>query len=55
MIFNIVALLVGIMLFIAGIGYAIKEKDDPESKKIGIITGAIGAIITVFIIVKMFL
>ena len=55
MIFNIVALLVGIMLFIAGIGYAIKEKDDPESKKIGMITGAIGAVITVFIIVKMFL
>lgn len=51
----IVALLVGIMLLIAGIGYAVKEKDDAESKKIGMITGVIGAVITVFIIVKMFL
>ena len=34
MIFNIVALLVGIMLLIAGIGYVVKEKDDAESKKI---------------------
>lgn len=33
MIFNIIALLVGVLIFGAGIYYLVKEKDDAESKK----------------------
>lgn len=53
MIFNIIALIIGVMIFGAGIYYLIKEKDDRESKKIYAITTAAGAVIIAGFIIKM--
>ncbi len=53
MIFNIVGTLIGILILVFGIYYLIKDKDDSESKKIYSIVSVIGAIIIVFMIVKM--
>ena len=42
---KIIGLIIGILVLAAGIYYAGKEKDDPESKKIYTIIGIIGAVI----------
>lgn len=55
MIFNIIGIIVGVLILFAGIYYLIKEKNDPESRKIYGITTGIGLIITVFIIIKIIL
>jgi len=53
MIFNIIGLIIGLLIFGAGIYYLVKEKDDKESRKIyGIIT-LIGIVITIFIAIKI--
>ena len=48
MIFNVIGLLIGIAVLLAGLFYMVKEKNDPESRKIYMITAVIGAVITVF-------
>lgn len=53
MIFNIVALLIGLMILGAGIYYLMKEKEDKESRKIYGITILVGAVITVIILAKI--
>lgn len=53
MTFNIVGLLIGILIAIAGIYYLIKETDDKESRRIYGITTAVGAVIMVVMIVKI--
>lgn len=53
MIINIIGLIIGIMILGAGIYYLLKEKDDPESKKIYSITTGIGAVIVLAVIVKI--
>lgn len=53
MIISIGALVIGILLLAAGIYYLCKEKKDPESKKIYAITAAIGAAITIGIVIKI--
>lgn len=53
MIFNIVALLIGLMILGAGIYYLMKEKEDKESRKIYGITILVGAVITVLILVRV--
>lgn len=53
MIFNIAGLVIGAMILVAGIYYLIKEKDDPESKKIYSIAAGIGAVIVLAVIIKI--
>lgn len=52
---KIIGLIIGILVFGAGIYYLVKEKHDPESKKIyGIITalgGAVAAVCAVLLFV----
>lgn len=55
MIFNIIALLVGLLIFGAGIYYLLKEKEDSESKKIYGVTIAVGVVIVMGILIKWFL
>lgn len=55
MIFNVITLLIGLMLLIAGTYYVIKEKNDAESRKIYLIVIVIGVILTVFAGIRMFL
>lgn len=52
MIFNVVGLIIGIMILLAGIYYLKKESHDEEARKIYMITIVIGAVITAFIIIK---
>ena len=47
MIIKIIGLVIGIMIFVFGAYYFIKEKDDQESKKIYAVTIAVGAVIAV--------
>lgn len=53
MIFNIIGLVIGLMILAAGIYYFVKEKDDKESRKIYGIISCVGAVIFIFIIVKI--
>ncbi len=55
MIFNIVGLAIGLMILGAGIYYLVKEKEDRESRKIYSITTVVGAVITIFMVVKIIL
>lgn len=54
MVTKIIGLVIGILVFCAGIYYLIKEKQDPESKKIyatiSVIGGVIGAVCVVMLI-----
>ena len=38
MIFNVIGLLIGICFLLAGLFYKVKEKNDPESRKIYMIS-----------------
>ena len=53
MLFNIIGLAVGILLLIAGIMYLVKEKEDQDARKIYIITALIGAVVTVFMVIRL--
>lgn len=53
MIFEIIGLVIGILIFVAGLYYFRQEKNDSESRKIYTITMAAGAVIVVGIIVKI--
>ncbi len=53
MLFNIIGLAIGILLLIAGVIYLIKEKEDQDARKIYMITALIGAIVTVFMAVRL--
>ena len=48
--FSVIGLLIGIAVLLAGLFYIKKKKNDPESRKIYMITAVIGAVITVFMI-----
>ncbi len=47
MAFKIIGLVIGILVFGAGIYYLVNEKDDPESKKIYSVISAAGAIVSI--------
>ena len=51
MIYGIIGILIGILVMGFGIYFLIKEKDDPESKKIYGIASVIGIIIAIVSIV----
>ena len=55
MIKQIIGLIIGILVLLAGIYYLIKEKNDAQSKKIYTVISVIGAIITVACIVMLVL
>lgn len=46
MIIKIIGLIIGILIFSAGIYYLVKEKGDRESKKIYTVISIIGGIVT---------
>lgn len=55
MIFNMIGIIIGALILLAGIYYLGKEKHDLESRKIYGITTVVGAVIVVFMIVKIIL
>ena len=48
MITKIIGLIIGILVLAAGVYYLIKEKNDPESKKIYSVVSVIGGAVAVF-------
>lgn len=54
MLFNVIALTVGIMILCGGGYYYNQNKQDTESKKIYMAIAAIGAVITVVALLKLF-
>ena len=52
---KIIGLIIGILIFGAGIYYLAKEKHDPESKKIYTIVSLIGGVITAACAVLLFI
>lgn len=52
-IFIVVALIIGALIFGAGVYYLVKEKNDPESRKIYTITTVIGAVIVIGVVAKI--
>lgn len=55
MIFNVIALVIGILILAAGIYYFSKEKHDAESRKIYGAAIAAGVIVTAFALIRMIL
>ena len=53
MVFNVIALIIGLLIFSGGLYYLVKEKNDRESKKIYGIATAVGALIASGFIVKI--
>ena len=47
MLLKIIGLIIGVLILGAGIYYLVKEKADPESRKIYMIVSIIGAVLTV--------
>lgn len=52
MIFNIIGLVIGLAVLIAGVFYLVKEKNDKESVKIYGIISAVGAVIFIVMLIK---
>ena len=52
---KIIGLIIGVLVLGAGIYYLIREKQDPESKKIYTITSILGGIIAAVCAVMLFL
>lgn len=55
MIITVALLMIGIMVLIGGVYFLIREKADPESRKIYLITIAAGIIIIIGVIAKIVL
>lgn len=53
MTFNVIALIIGLLILIAGIYYLAKEKQDAESRKIYSITIIVGVIVTAFGLIRI--
>lgn len=53
MIFNIIGLIIGLAIFIAGVFYLIKEKNDRESVRIYATVSVAGGIIFAFMLLKI--
>ena len=52
---KIIGLIIGILVLFAGIYYLVKEKDDPESRKIYTVVSILGGIIAVACAVLLWL
>ncbi|MCD8196201.1 MAG: hypothetical protein LUE24_03400 [Lachnospiraceae bacterium] len=53
MIWSVIFLVIGIMVLVAGLYYFLKEKNDPESRKIYGIVSVAGVAIMVYTAVKL--
>ncbi len=53
MIVTIIGLLIGLLVLGAGIYYLVKEKEDPESKKIYTVASVIGLVVTVVTAIRL--
>lgn len=51
----IIGLIIGLLVLGAGLYYLVKEKNDPESKKIYGVISLVGALLSVGMIVKLLL
>ena len=51
---KIIGLIIGILILFAGIYYLVREKNDPESRKIYTVISVIGAIVAVVSAVLLF-
>ncbi len=54
MIFNVIGILIGLAILIAGVYYFIKERADRESRKIYAVVSVIGVLILVGMAIKVF-
>ena len=54
MVIGIIGILIGLLVLGAGIYYLVKEKNDPESKKIYSIVSAVGAVVTIVAAIFLF-
>ncbi len=54
MIFNVIGILIGLAILIAGVYYFIKERADRESRKIYAVVSVIGVLILVGMVIKVF-
>ena len=54
MVIGIIGIIIGLLVFGAGIYYLVKEKNDPESKKIYSIVSAVGAVVTIVASIILF-
>lgn len=55
MIIGIIGVIIGILLFAAGLYYFLKEKDDAEARKIYLVVMVIGVIIIAAALIKLFI
>lgn len=55
MVIGIIGIIIGLLVLGAGLYYLIKEKKDPESKKIYSIVSVVGAVVTVIAAVILFI
>ena len=53
MIVTIIGLLIGLLVLGAGIYYLVKEKEDPESKKIYTVVTVIGLVVAVVAAIRL--
>ena len=54
MVISIIGIIIGLLVLGAGIFYLIKEKNDPESKKIYTIISVVGAVIAIVAAIILF-
>ena len=54
MVISIIGIIIGLLVLGAGIFYLIKEKNDPESKKIYTIISVVGAVIAIVAAITLF-
>ena len=54
MVIGIIGIVIGLLVLGAGIYYLVKEKNDPESKKIYSIVSAVGAVVTIVAAIILF-
>ena len=52
--FNVIGILIGLAILIAGVYYFIKERADRESRKIYAVVSVIGVLILVGMVIKVF-
>ena len=54
MVIGIIGIIIGLLVLGAGLYYLVKEKNDPESKKIYSIVSAVGAVVTIVAAIILF-
>lgn len=53
MLFNVVALIIGILILVGGLYYCVQAKEDKNARKIYSIFSGVGAIIVITVIVNI--